>query len=212
MKRYTVVIGLLVILSFALAVIFYPQMPERMASHWDAAGNVNGYTSKFWGLLSLPLMQLLLAALFLVIPKIDPLKDNIEKFRNYFYGFAIIVLAFMLYIFSLIIAWNLGLGFNMTQLMAPAMGILFFCTGFLISKAKRNWFIGIRTPWTLSDEKVWDKTHVLGGKLFKIAGIIAVLGVFFPKYTFLFVIIPVLSVAVFSVIYSYFVYRREHLK
>ena len=92
----------------------------------------------------------------------------------------------------------------MRQLMMPALGILFYYCGVLIENAKRNWFIGIRTPWTLSSDSVWEKTHKIGGKLFKIAGIIALFGIFFPNYTFLFVLIPVVSVAIYTAAYSYF--------
>jgi len=94
----------------------------------------------------------------------------------------------------------------MGQMMVPALGILFYYCGILIENAKRNWFIGIRTPWTLSNEKVWERTHKIGGKLFKIAGLIAFLWYFFlimfsisflfrfflPFFTQLF--IPILSI------------------
>lgn len=100
----------------------------------------------------------------------------------------------------------------MNQVLPPAFGILFFYCGILIKKAKRNWFVGIRTPWTLSNEKVWDRTHQIGGKLFKITGIIAILGMFFPRFSFYFVLIPVILVAIYTVIYSYFEYREERVE
>jgi uncharacterized membrane protein len=78
--------------------------------------------------------------------------------------------------------------------------------GFLIGK--RNWFIGIRTPWTMSDENVWDRTHKVGGRLFKIIGIIAMLGVFFGKYSFLFIIIPVILIPIFLIVFSYLDFKN----
>ncbi len=204
-----VIVTIILLLSFAIAGYFYPQMPERMASHWNASGDVDGYMSKFWGLFLMPFISLGLSALLIMIPKIDPLKANIEKFKRYYYGFVSLLLIFLLYIYLLTILWNLGLRFNMVQLLAPALGVLFYFCGVLIGKAKRNWFIGIRTPWTLSNEKVWDKTHLIGGRLFKAAGLVALLGVFFPSYAILFVLIPVILVSLFTIVYSYFAYQKE---
>jgi uncharacterized membrane protein len=99
----------------------------------------------------------------------------------------------------------------MNQVLSPAFGILFFYCGILIEKVKRNWFIGIKTPWTLSNEKVWDKTHQLGGKLFKIVGIIAFLGIIFPNYTFFLILFPVIAVSIYTVVYSYFEYQKEKI-
>ena len=165
--------------------------------------------SKFWGLFLMPFISLGISALLLVIPKIDPLKANIEKFKRHYYGFIILLLIFLLYLYLLTILWNLALRFNMSQLLAPAFGILFYFCGVLIGKAKRNYFIGIRTPWTLSSEKIWDKTHFIGGRLFKAAGLVALLGVFFPSYAILFVLIPVILVSLFTIVYSYFAYQKE---
>jgi len=79
----------------------------------------------------------------------------------------------------------------------------------LIENAKRNWFIGIRTPWTLSSDKVWRKTHMMGGKLFKIVGVIALFGIILPKYAVFFVLIPVILVTGYLIFYSYFNYQKE---
>jgi len=165
--------------------------------------------SKFWGSFFMPLMLLGLFLLFLLIPKIDPLKENIQKFRKYFDGFIVLLMLFLFYVYLLTIFWNVGLRFNMSQLMIPALGILFYYCGILVENAKRNWFIGIRTPWTLSSETVWNKTHKIGGRLFKISGVIAFLGIFFPEQAILFVIIPVFLVTVYTLIYSYFEYQKE---
>jgi uncharacterized membrane protein len=85
---------------------------------------------------------------------------------------------------------------------------LFYYLGILTENAKRNWFIGIRTPWTLSNDKVWNKTHKLGGKLFKIVGIVAFLGILFQKYVLLFIISAVIAVAIYIIVYSYFEYKK----
>lgn len=207
-KSEMVGIGIIFI-SFIIAICIYPQMPERMASHWNAQGQVDGYMSKFWGLFLMPILTLLIFLLLIAIPKIDPLKQNIDKFRKYYDGFVILIVVYMFYVYILTLLWNTGVRFSIIQPLMPAMGILFYYIGILVENAKRNWSIGIRTPWTLSSERVWEKTHKIGGKLFKIAGIIAFIGVFFQKYAAFFILIPVISVTVYTIVYSYFEYQRE---
>ena len=159
----------------------------------------------------MPIISLVMVLLFLLIPKIDPLKENIQKFRKYFDRFIVLIILFLLYIYLLAIFWNLGKRFNMIYTMVPALAVLFYYIGIMVENAKRNWFIGIRTPWTLSSEAVWDKTHKIGGKLFKIAALITLFGIFFGKYAIFFTIVPVILVAVYTFIYSYFEYQKEKL-
>ena len=208
--RKTGIIALgIILISFLLGIYFYNKMPEQMASHWNARGEVDGYMSKFWALFLMPLISLGLLLLFLVIPKIDPLKQNIEKFRKYFDIFIVLMLGFLFYVYLLTIFWNLNIRFSMTQLMIPAMAALFYYCGILVENAKRNWFIGIRTPWTLSSEKVWERTHKLGGKLFKGAGLIILLGLVLESYALFFVLVPVIFVSFYLIVYSFFEYQKE---
>ncbi len=207
-KSELIAVGIVVIL-FAVGIYMYPQLPDTIASHWDAQGHVNGYMSKLWGLFLLPLISVVLVLLFVAIPRIDPLKVNIEKFRPFYDKFVVLFMVFFLYLYLLTILWNIGMRYNFGQVLAPAFGGLFYYIGVMIEHAKQNWFVGIRTPWTLSSENVWDKTHAIGAKLFKIAGVVALLGVLLPNYALFFVLIPVLVVAVYLIVYSYVAYQRE---
>jgi uncharacterized membrane protein len=204
--------GLIVLVSFVVSICLYSQMPENMASHWNMEGNANGYLPKMWAMYLLPIISLGLFLLFISIPKIDPLRQNILKFEKYYDWFIVIMVAFMLYLHLLTIVWNLGIQFNFVLMLAPAFGVLFYYVGLLLGNAKRNWFIGIRTPWTLSNEKVWEKTHNIGGKLFKSAGIVAFLGIIFPQYAIFFMVVPVLFVSIWAVAYSYLEYRNQAAK
>ncbi|MGB6680873.1 MAG: SdpI family protein [Candidatus Bathyarchaeia archaeon] len=206
-----IIVGIIV-LSFVIGIYVYPQMPNMMASHWNTEGQVDGYMSKFWGLFLMPFVIVGLSLLFIVIPKIDPLKSNIEKFRIHYDRFIILLISYLFLIHIFIIAWSFGYRFNIQYFMMPALGFFFYYAGILTENAKMNWFIGIRTPWTLSNEDVWDKTHKIGGKLFKITGLITFSGTFFSKYAIFFILVPILSVVAFTVIYSYFEYQKtiEH--
>ncbi len=207
-KSKTIILGI-IILSFIIGAYFYPQMPDRVASHWNVRGEVDGYMSKFWGLFLMPIVSIGLLLLFILIPKVDPLKENIEKFRKYFDDFMVLMIIFLFYIYVLTLVWNIGLRFDMGQAIIPAIGLLFYYVGTLLVNTKRNWFIGIKTPWTLSSDKVWEETHRVGGKLFKLAGIIVILGLFFLKWLLWFVVVPVILFALCTFIYSYFVYQKE---
>ena len=208
MRKSEIIISAIILLLFFIGIYFYPQMPEKMASHWNARGQVDGYMSKLWGLFFIPLVLIALAFLFTVIPKVDPLKANIEKFRKYYDGFIILFFIFMLLVQLQVILWNLGIKISPNTFVPVISGILFFYVGVLCENAKRNWFIGIRTPWTLSSERVWEKTHKISGKLFKIAGVIAFAGVFFQNYASLLILIPVILVATYAIIYSYVEYQK----
>lgn len=209
MRKSEIIILIIILISFAIGIYFYSQMPEKMASHWNTKGQVDGYMSKFWGLFLMPLISLGMFLLFILIPKIDPLKENIKKFRRYFDWFILLIIIFLFYLYLLTISWNLDFRFDFIRFLMPAFGLLFYYAGILIENAKRNWFVGIRTPWTLSNEKVWNKTHQIGGKLFKIAGVVTFLGILFPAYAIFFAIFPIISVSLYLIIYSYFEYQKE---
>ena len=196
------------IASLAISIYFYPFMPEKMASHWNAEGKVNGYMPKNVALFLIPLVILFLSLLFIAIPKVDPMKSNIKSFKKYYDGFVILFLIFMLSLHIQIILWNIGLKIPFNLFIPLWVAILFFYVGILLENAQQNWFIGIRTPWTLSNEKVWNKTHRLGGKLFKIAAFIALAGIFLPKYAIWFILLPVFAFAFCLIAYSYFEYQK----
>jgi uncharacterized membrane protein len=212
-KTSRLVIVLLVAASFVAGVFFYPYLPALVASHWDAAGEVNGYMGKFWGVFLVPVIMLGMFGLYLVMPLIDPLKTNLKSFQKYYDGLWATIFAFMLYVFGLQLAWNLGARFDFGHALIPALAALWYFLGVVLGKVKRNWFMGIRTPWTLSSDVVWEKTHALGGQLFKIAAVISLAGLFLRgPLVVLALVVPVLVVSVVTVVYSYVIYRQLGLK
>ena len=210
-KKPIIIAIALIVIAFIIGIYLYPSMPTEMASHWNINGDVDGHMSKFWGLFLMPIISVGLLLLFIFLPKIDPLKNNIEKFRCHYDWFITILVLFLFYLNLVTITWAFGYRFNIIQALAPAIGVLYVYIGFLLERTKRNWFIGIRTPWTLSHEKVWDETHKLGGKLFKIKGVIAFIGAFFGKFAAFFVVLPVIVGLIYTVIFSYFSHKK-HVK
>jgi len=216
MNKTVVFMLLIVVLSFALSFYFYPQMPERMATHWNVKGEPDGYMPKLWGVLIMPVISLGLIGLFLVLPKIDPLKRNYPAFKKYYNIIVLLVLGFLFYIHAISIVLNLSFNLNITYLIMPAMGIIFLIIGYILPHCKRNWFIGIRTPWTLSSDRVWKETHKIGGKLFVIYAIFIFLALFayefVIEYFFWLVIGPLMTLAVSLFIYSYIEYTKEEVR
>jgi uncharacterized membrane protein len=199
---------LLVISSFLVSIIVYPQLPEQMASHWNIKGDVDGYFGRFWGAFLLPLINIGIYILLVLVPRIDPLKDNITRFRRYYDLFFIAIIGFFIYIHLLTLLWNLGIEFNLLQFLSPAIALLIYLAGTLMEHAKRNYMVGIRTPWTLSSDIVWDKTHRLGSRLFKISAVIILVAIVFPDWLILLLLVPLLSAALYLIVYSYFEYRK----
>jgi uncharacterized membrane protein len=210
-KTTSIITLILIALALLAGAVLWNQLPDQMASHWNVNDEVDGTMPKFWGVFLLPLITLGMLVLFLVLPGIDPLKANIAQFRESFNLFIVLIVAFMLYIHGLTLAWSLGYqNFKMSAAMLPFMGVLFIAIGFMLRKAKRNFFIGIRTPWTLSSDSVWDKTHQLGSVLFMASGVFAIIGGIFGGMTaFWLMFVPLIGSSLFLVIYSYALYRTE---
>jgi uncharacterized membrane protein len=210
-RTTTIIVLVLIVAATVAGLLLWNRLPDQMASHWNINDQVDGYMTKTWGVFMMPLVTLGMFVLFLVVPSIDPLKANIAKFREAFNLFIVLIVAFMLYIHALTLSWSLGnTDFKMSTSMLPAMGLLFIFVGFMLRKAKRNFFIGIRTPWTLSSDTVWDKTHRLGAVLFMASGVLAIIGGIFGGMTaFWLLFVPLMGSTLFLLVYSYVLYQRE---
>ena len=208
MRKLQMLSVALVALSFITAYFAYPLMPQRVASHWNIEGNVDGYMPRDAGTYFMPLLGAAMLALLYILPSIDPKKENYRQFQGEYDEMVVIIIAFLYYIYLLTLAFNMGYAFNLMQFMAPGFSALFLYVGVVLGKAKQNWFVGIRTPWTMSSEKVWGKTHALGSKLFMAAGVVALLGVAMPQM-FIAAIAIVIAAAVATFAYSYLEYRKE---
>ena len=210
--RTTFVIGLvLILIAVAVSAAAYNRLPEQVASHWGANDEVNGTMSRFWGAFFMPVLALGLLVLLLLVPNIDPMKANIATFRPIYNTFIVVMLVFLLYLHVLTIAWNLGYqGFRMSTALLPGLGLIFIFVGLMMRQAKRNFFIGIRTPWTLSSDRVWAQTHRVGAVLFIACGILALLCIFVPgPVAYIVLLAPLFATSIFLVAYSYWLYQQE---
>jgi len=209
MKLIRPAIALILILTAVMTLVAYPVMPDVVASHWNAAGELNGTMPKFWGLALIPLLMYGFCALFVVLPRIDPLRNNYQKFQDYYEGFILVFAAFFFFIQLQIILWGRGIHVSPNLTMPVMIGGLFVYIGFLMEHAEPNWFVGIRTPWTLSSDLVWKKTHQRAGTLFKLSGVVSMIGTLAGMYASLFILVPVIAVALYTVVYSYTEFKKE---
>lgn len=212
MRKGVSVALFLVLIQFLAAFYLYPSMPDSVAIHWNIHGEADGFGSKLVGLFLMPTIQVVLIPLFLVLPRIDP-KGSVERLGDLYSWFITVFTFYMAYVFGLSVAWNLGYRFDFMRLLAPMLGVMFYAIGRILGKAEMNWFMGIRTPWTLSNQQVWEDTHRLGSNLFKISGLAALLGMFFSGWLALtFAVLPVMFSGVYLVVYSFLKFRQINRK
>lgn len=207
-KRTIVFTSLLVAASLAAGLAAWPSLPESMATHWGAGGEANGTSGKAFGVLFLPLLAAGMAAMLFALPKIDPIAKGYGAFRKEYDGLILALVGFLTLVQAAVLAWNLGARFDFVQVIGPGFGLLFYYLGAIMPQLKRNWFAGIRTPWTLSSDRVWEETHVFGGRLFRLCGVMAVFGAVFTEFAPVLIVLPIVASALTVMVYSYLVYRK----
>ncbi len=199
-----------VVVIWILSFYFYTHFPARVATHWDSLGNVNGYMSTFWGAFFLPFIATGLYLLFFAIPYLDPRRERYEQFSSVYLLFKTLILGMLGIIYFLGGLTNLGYSVHIAVIVPILVGILFIILGNYITKVKSNWFIGVRTPWTLSSENVWNKTQRFSGKIMVLFGLALLLSpLFSPKFTLGIIIIGAIAIGVGSFVYSFLEYKKE---
>lgn len=199
------------LLAGALA---WPDLPADMAVHWDGTGNVDGTAPRAAGAFGLPLLAAGLVLLLEAVPRIDPLGGNVDQFRGYYDGFVVVVVSLLVGVQAVVLAANLGWDVPVAPLVLGATGVVLGYVGVLLRHAEPNWFVGVRTPWTLSSETVWRRTHDLAGRLFLAAGGVLVLAAALGRVldaqlvATTVVLVTVLVAALVPVAYSYYAYER----
>lgn len=199
--------GIVAVLAVASAV-YASQLPSELAVHFDSAGEPDNFVQAELFLVGNVLLAAGVGVLFAVLPRVDPLGENVAEFQTAYDGFAVATVAFVGYIHGLVIAYNLGYEFGVIEATVPATAVLYLLLGPLLYRAEQNWFVGIRTPWTLSDERVWKQTHRHTAPLFALAGVLALGGVLAPEFAVLLLTVPPTVIAVGSILYSFVLYRR----
>ena len=201
----------LLISMFVLAALTWSGSPDRIPMQWNAAGEVTRYGGRFGGLFGLPLIALALYGLLRVAPLIDPGRANYPKFVTPFNILRVGLLACFATIHGLILLIVRGRQVEMATVMPMVIAALFILLGGLMGKLRPNWFIGIRTPWTLSSKTAWVRTHRIGGWLMVLLGmsILIVTPLLDGRQAMRFLIGGSVGLAIWGMVYSYFVWRTD---
>ncbi|OGY48164.1 MAG: hypothetical protein A2840_02275 [Candidatus Buchananbacteria bacterium RIFCSPHIGHO2_01_FULL_47_11b] len=190
--------------------ILYPLLPDQVPTHWNFRGEVDDWSSREFATFLFPTIIIGMYIMMLLLPYLDPKKERYAEFAKVYHIFKNLLVATftVLYFITSLAAINQSIR---VEILVPLIiGGLFVVMGNYMAKIKRNWFIGIRTPWTLSSEAVWQKTHQLGGKLFVLLGVAMIVVAFLPNTISWNIFIgSLVTVALTPVVYSYILYRRE---
>ena len=199
---------LLILVPIVYLMYMYDTLPDTVPIHWNIKGQVDGYGSK--GMLWIPAwIPLVSYLLFSFIPKMQSsqaLKQMGKKYHKIKWVMVSFLTLTMLYLFYLI---GHDKTFS-TDLMFATMGVFFLLMGNYFKTIRINYLIGIRTPWTLKNESVWKKTHVLAGQVWFAGGLIIVMHSLFGveawrPYVFFFIIIMMLFI---PMVYSYVIFHQ----
>lgn len=192
--------------SFAL----YERLPDRVATHWGLSGQPDGWSGRTFGAFGLPAVMLVAWALCYWLPSIDPRRENYAKFRGSYDVVVAAIVAMMLVVHASILGVAVGVPLQIPIVISLAVGSLLVLIGNLLPRARPNWFFGIRTPWTLSNDRVWDRTHRLGGRVMVLAGlVIAIAGFSPPPWPPMLIGLAAGGAALVPIIYSYVVWRQH---
>jgi uncharacterized membrane protein len=193
-----------------LAVAAWPTAPDRIPMHWNVAGQVDRYGGRFEGLFAIPLLALAIYLLMAFLPRIDPGRANYAVFAGPYATLRLLLLVVLAAIDVLMQLIMRGVPVAIEVWMPLIVGALLVLVGNLLGKVRPNWFVGIRTPWTLSSKRAWDRTHRAGGWVFILLGL-AFMATALVHTTasvqLAFVVVVLASLGL--TVYSYLVWRRD---
>jgi uncharacterized membrane protein len=194
-------------LAFGAAGALYSRLPERVPTHWNWRGEIDGWTAKPLGPFVMPLAMAGVLALMAAVPRLSPKRWGVEPFESVYALLQTVMTAFFAVMTGALLLAGLGRAPAMSRVVDVAAGLVLAVVGNFLGKVTKNFFVGIRTPWTLASDEVWLRTHRLGGKLLVATGALAVISGLAGWSALPFLVALGLTGAV-TTVYSYVVYRR----
>lgn len=203
-KTTLILASIVIILPILAGLILWNQLPDQIPSHWNMAGQIDGWSSKPFAVVGLPLILLAAQWLCVLGTLADPKRESHSNKVFHLVLWIIPVLSALLHTVIYMVA--LGMEVRVERVITVFMGLLFTIIGNYLPKCKQNYTIGIKLPWTLNSEENWNKTHRLAGRLWVVCGILIMLTAFFGSPRLLF---PAVLVMVFvPTLYSYLLHRK----
>jgi len=207
-RWYPVVLGLIAV---GMSAAVYQRLPETMAVHWDLHGNPNGWMPRAVGAAFGPVLIFFLGFMLRVVPRIDPRAENYARFADAYETIVASVLILMLVVHGIMLAVALGYHVSVARIVPAMVGVLFVVIGNMMPLVRPNWWFGIRTPWTLSNDRVWARTHRLAGYTMTAGGVIMILAALAlpPAYGVPVLVAVAIAATVGPAVYSYLTWKRE---
>ncbi|WP_312091270.1 SdpI family protein [Aminipila sp.] len=208
-NRYNLKTWVLFVIAIIIAGIAFPELPKQIPMHFNVAGEIDNYGSRYMIFLA-PALILIFQVIAEVCRHIDPKKENYDVFTNYYYQIIFAVGLMMLAIEGITIAAAFGKNVYVSTIMPVMIGVLFVFIGNMMPKLKHNYTVGIKTSWTLANEQVWYETHRFAGKIWVIGGLVEVFTVFIPSYwKFITFFTVVLLMVIIPIVFSYIRYKNK---
>lgn len=207
-KKKLIITSIVILLPILIGLILWNKLPDQVPTHWNAQGEVDGWSSKVFAVFGLPIVLFAVHWMCILVTSVDPKKQNIE-------GKVLWIVFWICPIISLLVGMlsygaALGVEFKVDKIMLAIMGIMFIVVGNYLPKCKQSYTVGIKLPWTLNDEENWNRTHRMGGKLWVISGIILLLSMLLSTSAMAIVVLAVVGVSVLvPTVYSYLLFREK---
>lgn len=207
-KKKLILTSIVILLPIIIGLILWNKLPDKLPTHWNAEGVVDGWSSKMFAVIGLPGFLFAIHWVCVLASSADPKKQNIEgKVLNIVFWVCPIISVLGA---GLIYGTALGMEFKVDKIILALVGIMFIVIGNYLPKYKQSYTVGIKLPWTLSDEDNWNRTHRLGGKLWVVCGLVVILSMFLPNKFMVAIFLSVVAVAVFvPSVYSYLIFREK---
>jgi immunity protein, SdpI family len=205
--------GIVLALALIFSAAVYTRLPARIPVHWNWSGQVDRWGGRLEGAFLLPVIGLALWGVFRLLPRIDPRRANYARFQNTYDLFVNALMTALVAFHVMVLGKALGWPISMERVVSVMAGLLMITGGNVLPRARSNWWFGVRTPWTLSSEQVWSRTHRLAGYLFTAAGLIWLVAAVFPGWTSRRLAMAALVTAgVWPIVYSYWAWRKERVE
>ena len=204
----TIIISSIVtILPMLAGFVLWNKLPEKLPTHWNFEGVIDGWSSKPFAVICIPLIMLGFHLICTVATSVDPKNKN---FNTRIFGLVLWICPILSVLCS-VATYAAALGFDVkVEFIIPLfMGVLFLIIGNYLPKCKQNYTIGIKIPWTLNDEENWNKTHRLAGFIWTLGSVVIIVGAFFKNAVVYTTFIPIAVMVIVPMIYSYIYYRKH---
>lgn len=200
---------ILIIAMFWTGLYFWNDLPDLIPTHWDINWEIDNYSSKTFWVLFLPILALIISILFKVLPKVDPKHKNYKHFQKSWNQMQLYIILFFAYLYFIIITFSLWQEIKISKFVVWWIWILFILLWNLFWKIRQNYFIWIKLPWTLNNEKNWNKTHRFWWYCFVIWWVILFISALLNYINFYLIILFILVSTILPVIYSYLFFKKK---